>query len=163
MRRRLFCLLISYLSLASSCMRVPGTGGVARGTPHISWVIMSGDRDNPDRDWVCQSDMRDDCVVPATRPGDEVFSDVHVYYHGASQETRYTGSFHVGYFQSSADSNFVKANITVKTNGAIANQSVTGLVTSSPGSYEISFDLLAATTDTTLDRPIQHRLPVAVK
>jgi hypothetical protein len=163
MRGCLLLLLISYVGLTSGCAHVPEAAGGMRGTPRISWVIMSGDRDNPDRDWVCQSDMQDDCVVPASRPGDEVFSDVHVYYHGVGPETTYTGSFHVGYFQGSAASNRVQTNITVRKDGAISNQSVIGLVTSSPGRYEVAFDHLAASSGASSDRPIQHLLPVVVK
>jgi len=79
--------------LTSACAkRVPEPVGVAPGTPHISWIIMSGDRDNPDQEFVCQSDPRNDCVVPVSRPDAQVFADVHFYYHGAGAETKYTSA-----------------------------------------------------------------------
>ena len=52
---------------------------------HMSWVIMHGDRNNPDVEFACQSTDPTDCVVPASRPDAVVFSDTHVYYHGASR------------------------------------------------------------------------------
>jgi hypothetical protein len=83
--------------LNSTCAkRAPEPAGVVRGTPHISWIIMSGDRDNPDQEFVCQSDPRNDCVLPVSRPDTQVFSDVHFYYHGAGAETKYTGSIDIG-------------------------------------------------------------------
>ena len=43
--------------VTSTCAkRIPEPANVAPGTPHVSWVIMSGDRDNPDQDFVSQSE-----------------------------------------------------------------------------------------------------------
>ena len=56
------------------------------GTPHVSWVIMYGDVETPDREFACQSEPRTECIVPASRPDNKVFSDVHIYYHGAGDE-----------------------------------------------------------------------------
>ena len=123
---------------------------------------MSGDRENPDRDFVCQSNPRNDCVVPASKLDEQVFSDVHIYYHGAGTETKYLGSFEVGFFQGSAASRTVTTDITVRKMGAIANQSVTGIVTSTPGAYEITFELMAS-ADAKASQPIQEGLQVVVK
>ena len=52
---------------------------------------MSGDRDNPDRDFICQSNPRTACEMSASRPGEQVFAHLYVYYHPAAIETLYTG------------------------------------------------------------------------
>ena len=102
MRRLPVILVTAAAVLASTCgKRVPGPSGVAPGTPYVSWIIMSGDRDNPDQEFVCQSEPRTECVMPVSRPDAQVFSDVHFYYHGAGAETKYTGSIDVGFFQGS--------------------------------------------------------------
>jgi hypothetical protein len=132
------------------------------GKPYISWVIMSGDSDNPDQDFVCQSDPRTDCVVPASRVDARVFSDVHVYYHGAGAETRYVGSMRIGFFQGSATAAKTQVDIAVKKSGTITNQAVVGIVSSTPGAYSIDFDL-AATVDAGKGQPIQDQLKVIVK
>ena len=136
-RTRLRIVLLS--ALAFGCVRRPAVPpDVSPGTPYVSWVIMSGDGDSPDRDFVCQSYPRTDCVIPASRLQNQVFSDAHVYYHAAGGETKYTGSFLIGYFQSTSAAKGVQANITVAKNESIGNQSVVGIVTSTPGEYEIT-------------------------
>ena len=150
--------------LASSCARaIPRPAGVAPGTPYVTWVLMSGDRENPDRDFVCQSEPRTECVVPASRPNEQVLSDVHLYYHGVGADIRYVGSVRIGYFRVSPDSQQIQTNMTVKKNESIANQSVVGIVTDTPGSYEITFDLTAESTPAGTKREIRERLPVVVK
>ena len=95
-------LIIAVLAVmpAASCTHhVPEPVGVAPSTPHISWAFMSGDRDTPDRDYVCQSDPRDDLTMPASGPDNPVFADLHFYYQGAAAETKYTGTVEIGVFQ----------------------------------------------------------------
>lgn len=90
------------LAALSACgKRVPEPPGMAPGTPHLAWIIMHGDRDNPDAEFACQSTGPTDCVVPASRPDALVFSDVHLYHHGAGSQTTFVGSYELGYFQRS--------------------------------------------------------------
>jgi hypothetical protein len=165
MPQRLVLVSIAAAVLTSTCAkRVPEPVGVAPGTPHVSWVIMSGDRDNPDQDFVCQSDPRNDCVVPVSRPDAQVFSDVHVYYHGAGAETKYAGSMQIGFFRGAAESSRnIQTNITVQRTESITNQSVTGIVTDTPGNYALAFSLVATSTDTGRSQPIRQQVPVVVK
>jgi hypothetical protein len=143
---------------------VPKAGaGVTPGTPYVSWVIMSGDRDNPDQEFVCQSEPRNDCVVTASRTDDQVFSDVHVYYHEAGSETKYAGSINIGFFRGTPESHTTQSNITVQKNESISNQSVTGIVTETAGTYAVIFELVATATDTGKSQPIRQRVPVVVK
>jgi hypothetical protein len=150
--------------LNSTCAkRVPEPVDVAPGTPHVSWVIMSGDSDNPDREFVCQSNPRTDCVLPASRPDEQVFSDVHFYYHGAGAETKYTGSIDIGFFQGSPSSHTIQANTVVKKTESIMPHSITGVVTSTPGTYALNFALEATVPDTGKSQPIRDRFQTVVK
>ena len=150
--------------LSSTCAkRVPEPTGVAPGTPHISWIIMHGDSDNPDREFACQSDPRTECVLPVSTPEERVFSDVHFYYHGAGAETKYTGSIEVGFFQGSPQSHTVQANTTVKKAESIMPHSVTGIVTSTPGTYPLNFALEATVTGAGKTQPIRERISTVVK
>ena len=89
---------------------------------------------------------------------------MHVYYHSAGAETKYTGSFQVGYFQGSAGSHDIQTKITVTKTESITNQSVTGIVTTTPGAYAVVFDLAATQPGTTTDgRRIRDRIPVVVR
>jgi hypothetical protein len=124
---------------------------------------MSGDRDNPDREFVCQSDPRNECVMPVSRPDEQTFSDVHFYYHGGGEETKYTGSIRIGFFRSPSDSQLIQTNITVRRDESIANQSVIGIVTSVAGQYDITFDLVAQVGAAGSPQPIRERLAVVVK
>jgi hypothetical protein len=164
MRPHLMIVAIMACVVTSACAkRVPGPANVAPGTPRVSWVIMSGDSDNPDQNFVCQSEPRSDCVVPLSRPEAQVFSDVHVYYHGAGAATKYVGSMQIGFFRGSAESHNIQTSITVQKTDSISNQSVTGIVTDTPGNYAIAFSLVATSTDTGKSVPIRDQVPVVVK
>ena len=148
----------------STCAkRGPEPPGVAPGTPYVSWIIMSGDRDNPDQEFVCQSHPRNDCIVPVSRPDAQVFSDVHFYYHGAGAETKYTGSIDIGFFQGSPESHTAQSNITIRKNESIVNQSVTGIVSATSGTYAITVALVATLTGTGKSQPIRDSVQVVVK
>jgi hypothetical protein len=160
--RRLSIIVATIAVLTSACAtRVPKPAGIAPGTPYVSWIIMSGDRDNPDQEFVCQSDPRTECVIPASRPEAQVFSDVHIYYHGTGAETKYTGSIEIGFFQGGPESHRIQPNITVRKADSIANQSVVGIVTATPGTYAVTFAIVAAVTGNS--QPIREQVPVAVK
>jgi hypothetical protein len=143
--------------------RLPEPSGLAPGAPHVSWIIMSGDRDNPDREFVCQSAPRTDCVIPVSRPDAQVFSDVHFYYHGAGAETKYSGSIDVGFFQGSPASRQIQANTTVPKTEKIMNHSVIGIVTATPGSYPVRFAVVATVAGSGTNQPIEAEVPVVVK
>ena len=158
-------IIVSILAaLASACaQRIPKATGLAPGTPSVSWIIMSGDRDNPDQDFVCQSVPRNDCVVPVSRADAQVFSDVHVYYHGSGADTRYAGSMQIEFFRGAANARTVQTDITVPKTQSIANQSVTGIVTETPGNYTVSFQLVATSTDPAKSQPIREQVPIVVR
>jgi hypothetical protein len=156
-------LAITVAATTACAKGVHKPAGVAPGTPYVSWIIMSGDRDNPDQEFVCQSEPRNDCVVPVSKPDSQVFSDVHVYYHGVGVETKYSGSIQIGIFQGATGSHNVQSNITVQKGESIANQSVSGIVTATPGRYAIVFQLVATASDTGRSQTISEQVPVVVK
>ena len=163
MPKRSLVALISVAGLVGCGTRVPEPAVNMPGTPHVSWIIMSGDSDNADREFVCQSEPRTECVIPVSSLDDPVFSDVHVYYHGAGEETRYTGTIQVGFFKGSAAVPTLKADIAVKKSESIMNQSVNGIVTSTPGMYSLDFNVAATVTDTKKSQPIREQVRVVVK
>jgi hypothetical protein len=163
--RRLSLVVVTVAAvLSSTCAkRVPEPVGIAPGTPHISWIIMSGDGDNPDAEFVCQSTPRSECVVPVSRPDAQVFAHVHFYYHGAGTETRYEGPIDIGFFQGSAPTRTVQTTIAVRKTESITNQSVSGIVTSTPGTYAVTFDLVAKMAGVSQGLPIRESVQVIVK
>jgi len=159
----LVCLLVCG-TIASACAtRVPDPTNIPKGVPSFSWIMMSGDRDNPDRDWVCQSDIRSDCVIPASRPEAPVFSDTHFYFHGAKRETGYTGSIQLGFLQGSSGGHEFRPNVTVGKDESITNANVVGIVSSTPGTSAMTFDLVATSTETGETRQLRGQVRVVIK
>src|SRR5262245_10278550 len=149
--------------LATACAAtVPRPANTSPGMPNVTWVLMFGDRDNPDREFACQSGPQSDCTLPASRPNDEVFSDLHFYSHGAGAETRYEGTRNIGYLQVTGPYTS-RIDITVKKDESIANQSVTGIVTSKPGAYDVTLSVTATLGGNAKTVPVQVRIPITVK
>lgn len=147
--------------LGTGCARpIPGPVGGLTGTPRVGWVIMSGDADNPDRDFVCQSSPRSECVVPVDRPDARVLSHLHVYYHPASTETKYTGSIRIGFFDRPHE---INPNIIVKPGESPGNQSVSDFVSMKPGTYPMSIAVVAAPTQAGQPQDIRDQVSVVVK
>ena len=164
MRSYRVSVVILAVALTSTCAKsVPEPASVPPGTPHVSWVLMYGDRDNADREFACQSDPRTDCVLPASKLDAQVFSDIHFYFHGAGAETRYEGTINIGYLQGAPDSHTSRTTITVQKNGSITNSSTTGIVTSTPGSYAVTISETATIKDSGRTQAIQESIPVIVK
>jgi hypothetical protein len=146
---------------ATGCARrVPERIGGPSDAPHVGWVIMSGDRDNPDRDFVCQSNPRGECVAPVDRPDARVLTHVHFYYHPAATETKYSGSTRIGFFGSPLD---VNPNITVKQGDSPGNQSVTGFVSSKPGTYTMTIAVVATSVPSGAVIQIREQVPVTLR
>jgi hypothetical protein len=124
---------------------------------------MYGDSDNPDREFACQSGTSEGCVLPASRPDAQVFSDIHFYYHGVGGETRYQGTIAIGYLQASPDVHTSRINITVKNNESITNSSVTGIVTSKPDAYTVTIAVAATVADTKNTQRLDQTIRVIVK
>ena len=143
--------------------RVSRPAGVPQGAPYVTWIIMSGNRENPDQDFVCQSDRQDECAIPVSRPDAQVFSDVHFYYHAERADTTYAGSMEVGFFQGAAASRSIAVSTTVRKSESIGNHSITGIVSATPGEYAIRIGLTATPADTAQSQPIQEQVRVTLK
>jgi len=163
MRVRLFILAAAVGLLTTTCAtRVPRPANVTPGMPNVTWVLMYGDRDNPDQEFACQSAPRTDCVLPASRADAESFSDIHFYYHGAGGRTHYEGTRNIGFFQVSG-SFTSRIDVTVEKNQSLTNQSVSGIVTPMPGTYMVTLALTATLTDTGKTMPVQETIQITVK
>jgi len=153
-----FSALIALLCLAMGCeKRVPVPTGGSPETPRIGWVIMVGDRENPDREFVCQSDPRTDCVMPASQPDDQRFTNTHFYFHSAAADTKYTGTIQVGFLTSPHE---FKPNLIVKGGDPATNASVSGIVSSKRGRYQMTITAVAESGGT---QQIRDSVPVTVK
>ena len=143
-------------AMTGCAKRAPEPVGLAPGVPHVSWIIMHGDSDNPDAEFACQSTGPRECVLPASRPDARVLSDVHLYFHGAGRETTYLGSYRAEFFNAPRDS---PIRTTVRGEERIANHSVVGIVTERPGDYRLRLAMDATSAGST---PIREDVPVQV-
>jgi hypothetical protein len=149
--------------LASACgKRVPGPPPTAvAGVPRVGWVIMVGDADDPNREFVCQSEPRTECVMPPSLPAEQRFTDVHFYFHPGTADTKYTGKIQIGFIgEDRSKPHEITPNITVKRNDSAANTSVVGIVPSQPGTRNMTI-VMVAEADTT--HQIEDRVRVQVR
>jgi hypothetical protein len=160
---QMIVLTMALLFIWSCARRIPEPLGLVRGTPHVSWVIMTGDRRNPDKELVCQSDPRNDCVFSTSRPEAEVFANVHLYYHGVGGKTTYTGSIGIGFFEDAHETHQMAVNTTVNKAESIKNQSVSGAIASQPGRYPFTVTVVGTSSDTKKTQSIQDSVAVVVR
>ena len=125
--------------------------------PRVGWVIMQGPADNPDEEFVCQSNPRNDCTIPASTPDRKVFTDVFLYFHPIGTPIRYDGAAEISFLNAT---HRVPLAITVDAKN-VARNSVVGIVSEKPGTYDLTF----SATATTSAGPVQiaDRVPVKVK
>lgn len=131
-------------------------------SPHISWEIKVGDQDNPDKTSVCQSDPRSECVVPATTPERQVLATVHVYFHPATVETKYSGSAQVGFFEGSP-AHELKIDATVKPGDSPATNTIYAIVKSQPGTHRVRIAAVASPVPTGRAANIREQINVIVR
>jgi hypothetical protein len=149
------------ISFATGCARrVPEPIGGRTDAPHLGWVIMSGDRDNPDRDFVCQSNPRSECVAPVDHPEARVLTHVHFYFHPAAAETKYSGSIRMGFLSSPHD---VSPTVTVKPGDSPGNQSVSGFVSGNAGTYTMTIAVVATSVPSGAVTQIREDVPVTLR
>jgi hypothetical protein len=139
---------------------IPKAAGGAAGMPRVGWVVMMGDRDNPDREFVCYSESPGDCMMPPSRSNEQVFADVHLFYHPAATETKYTGTIQIGFFNSAHE---LRPNFTVKPAEPPGNQSVVGIVSAKPGTYSLTIGVEATPTQGGAPQRIRESVKVIVR
>jgi hypothetical protein len=159
MRVKTFCAVTGMVLLTGCEKRLPVPSGGSPGIPHVGWVIMVGDRENPDREFVCQSDPRTDCVMPPSQPDNQAFTNTHFYLHSGTTDTKYTGTIEIGFFEGSRP-HVVKLNTTVKGGAPAGNSSVSGIVSAKPGRYPMTIAVVAENGET---REIRESVPVTVR
>jgi hypothetical protein len=150
------------IASATGCARrIPEPVSGHTDSPHLGWVIMSGNAENPDRDFVCQSSPPSECALPVDRADARVLGHVHFYYHPvAAADTKYSGSIRIEFFDRPHD---INANSTVKAGGSPGNQSVSDFVSSKPGAYTMTIAVVATSVPSGAIQNIREQVPVTVK
>jgi hypothetical protein len=159
---RLLVLLntIALLTLGCAERRAPRTAGDPS-LPRLGWVIMHGDRDNPDQEFGCQSNPRSACVIRASASGHQALSEVHLYYHAGRTRATYAGTVTIGFFANATTSAPMKTNATVNP-GDVGNQSVVGVVTDMPGLYTMRIDVTAV-NEAGVEQRLREDVPIEVQ
>jgi hypothetical protein len=156
----------AWLLVGGSCLwcgcaqRVPPRPAGGPSAAVVGWVIMAGDRENPDQEFVCQSSPRADCVLPVSRADRRAYSHVHLYFHPAAVNVTYTGSIQIGFFESATE---VKPVVAVNAGGPVGNHSVTGIVTDAAGPRGMTIDVVATATASGSTEQIRDQIAVVVK
>ena len=136
-------------SCASCAERIPEPVVVPT-VPHVSWLIAVQTPSSEERT-VCQSDPRNECILPVSTVDKRTFATVHLYLHPVkSGETKYSGTMRVGFMNGAAsEPHDSKVDSTVSPGDTPTNVSVTGIVTEKPGGYTITISLLATSSSGT--------------
>ena len=153
----------SFFVFAGCGARAPRPITGTPGAPQVGWVIMSGDAENPNHDFVCQSNPRSECVMPVSRADAKTHSAVYFYYHPAAVETRYAGTIQIGFFEGASSSHQMRPDFAVKAKDSAASHSITGIVTSRPGTYEMAIDVAATPTGSGAKQDIREKVQVLVR
>lgn len=158
MRPRLTWIALLLATSWGCARRIPESTTAPPGVPRVGWVLMTGDRENPDDHYVCQSEPRtEQCVLPPSRPDHQVFAHVYFYFHPASGDAKYTGKIELDFMQGAQP---LTPNVSVKAGDKPAQTSVMGLVLSTPGSHQMTIALVAQGEQR---REIRERVPVDVR
>lgn len=152
-------MMATAVALAGGCAaNQPPKSTEAPGIPKVGWVIMQGSADNPDEEFVCQSEPRTQCEMTASRNGRQIFSEVHLYFHPVATQARYEGTAGVEFL---GTGKAMQVNVPVKAGGDVGNHSIVGIVTDKPGEYAL--DLAMAVSSPDGQSAIKDRIPVLVK
>ena len=157
-RPRLTWITLLLATSWSCATHIPESTTAPPGVPRVGWVMMTGDRENPDGHYVCQSEPRtEECVLAPSRPEQQVFVHVHFSFHPASGDEKYTGTIELDFMQGAQP---LRPNASVKAGDKPAQTSVVGLVLSTPGSHQMTISLVAQGEQ---QREIRERVPVEVR
>jgi hypothetical protein len=160
MRWAVWPVLAWSLQLWGCAQRIPARPGGAPDAAVVGWVIMTGDRENPDQEFVCQSSPRNDCVVPVSRPDRRAYAHVHLYFHPAAVDMKYTGSIRIGFFETPAE---INPAVAVNARGPVGNHSVTGIVTDTAGQNAMTIAVVATPAASGSTQQIRDQVSVSVK
>lgn len=159
-----FLAVLPFLLTAGGCaQRIPEPVLKPHDVPHISWTIHVADQPGGRETTICSSDPRTECVVPASTEGRKVFAMVHLFFHPAAAETRYTGSVQIGFFGGPAESHEMKPNVIVQPKDSPARHSMSDFVTTRPGKYQMLVALVATSVPNGEGQSIRDEVAVLVK
>ena len=155
--RRIVALLVIPLGLVACGSHTGPVPVGERSVPRVGWVIMQGTADNPDEEFVCQSNPRNDCTMRASTADRKVFTDVFLYFHPIGMPVRYEGDAEISFLNATHHLP-IATPVDAKN---VARNSVVGIVSEKPGTYNLTF----SATATTSAGPVQiaDRVPVTVK
>ena len=154
---------LAFIAIIAGCGRKVPEPVPHPPSPHISWEIKVGDQDNPDKTSVCKSDPRSECVVPATTPGRQALATVHVYFHPATVETKYSGSVQVGFFEGSPAAHELKIDATVKPGDSPATNTIYAIVKSQQGTHRVNISAVASQVPSGRAANIREQINVIVR
>lgn len=131
--------------------------------PHMTWEIRTGG-DVGDDDFVCGSSQPSrKCVLAARTPDRRSLVTVHLYLHAAKEPTSYLGVMQVPFMEGSERLTDRKVTVTVPPGSQPVGSTLSGRVTSKPGSYSFKI-LLEATQATSLkSQRVEEQTTVLVK
>lgn len=156
---------VIWVWMAGACANrhVPDPPSVVSGEPHTSWWLGAGTAQNPEQQRICQSSPRTSCVISVTGQQRQVFATLHLSYHPAATDTTYAGFIRIGFFEGSPESHDLKVNATVKARDSQANQSITDIVSSRPGTYPVDLSIVATSTPSGKTQNIRDEFNVMIK
>ena len=128
--------------------------------PHISWEIRSGA--GGDADLVCGSAEPQPRCVLSTGSGQHGYATVHVHLHSARQPTNYVGGIRTPFLEGAGSPRVGDVNATVEPGSAPVGTTITGRVTSKPGTYSLSIELDAIEQGASTPHRISLPIPVVV-
>lgn len=131
--------------------------------PHFTWEIRTGG-DIGDTDLVCGSAQpAPNCVLTASTEQRRTLTTVHLYLHAAAQPTSYLGFMRVPFVEGSEQREAREVSATVSPGSQAVGATVSGNVTSKPGSYTFSISLDATRSGVPTPQRIAQQIPVTVK
>ena len=154
---------LAIMTIIAGCARKVPEPVPHPANPHISWEIKVGDQDNPDKTSVCKSDPRSECIVPATTAERQVLATVHVYFHPATVETKYSGSAQIGFFDGSSAAHELKLDATVKAGDSPATNTIYDVVTRQPGTHRVRIAAVASPVPRGRSANIRDQINVTVR
>ncbi|MEQ1912293.1 MAG: hypothetical protein ABMA15_25960, partial [Vicinamibacterales bacterium] len=98
-----------------------------------------------------------------SKPDSRVFSDVHFYYHGAGRQTKFTGTVSVGFMGESTRASIFPVNARAEGAESIAYQSINGIVSSQPGRYKVTIDVVGTVDEEAKGQPVREEIEVVVQ
>jgi hypothetical protein len=131
--------------------------------PHVSWEIRSG-ADIGQTDFVCGSPQPSKpCELTASTDKSGTLATLRLFVHPSVEPTSYLGFMRVPFVDGAPDRKLGEVNATVPPGGRPVGTTVTGRVTTKPGSYGLTVSVDAIQPDMAAPQRIAHEIPVIVK